>query len=390
MKKSILFLGAGHLQELSIKSAKNMGFNILAVDINAEASSAPFCDHFLNCDSTDAAAIYDWCMSFNNQKIEAVWANNDILIPTRVSLECALNVKVPHASHKCCFDLLSKALSSKLLYSSGFVPKQLQYNNEINPSSLNYPLIVKPKKGSGSEGVKMILSLHDLKNINFNPEKEIIEEYISGTEYGTNHFYDGENIYKLPAVRRYFDHGLTMVPLGTVIADMNDKFLLNSYSHIEDIIIKNNWLGPMKADIFINGSNFNIIEMSPRFHGEIDTTYVFNQCGLNIADKYFSYLAFPDKHNWNNNDLLNLDTYAGYISICNQNVIDDNKFIEESLLKYNLKFVNSIKSGNNTLNKHIYPKSTADLKGFIFYNTSKELNDNDFSSLFKKINLIEE
>jgi hypothetical protein len=359
----------------------------LAVDINPKASSALLCDHFFNCDSTDAAAIYDWCMSFSKQKIEAVWANNDILIPTRASLECALNVTVPHASHKSCFDLLSKALSSKVLNDSGFVPKQLYYD-ESNLLSLNYPLIVKPKKGSGSEGVKLISSSNELQNTNFNSEKEIIEEYILGTEYGTNHFYDGKNIYKLPAVRRYFDHTKTMVPLGTVIADMNDKFLIDSYSHIEDIIIKNNWLGPMKADIFIDGPNFNIIEMSPRFHGEIDTTYVFSQCGLNIADQYFSYLVSPEDYNWNNNAVYKLDTYAGYISIFNEKVIEDNKFIERVLKKFNLKYLTFIKSGSNIVNKKKYPMSTADIKGFIFYNTSKELNTDDFSSLFEEINLI--
>jgi biotin carboxylase len=387
MKKSILFLGVGHLQKYSINSAKKSGFIILGVDIDPNAKSKLLCDHFFNNDSTDAAAIYDWCRSIKDCEILAVWANNDILIPARASLESALDIKFPHASHQVCFDLLSKARGSEILRDSGFTPVQYDFKQDTQ-KELNYPVIVKPKKGSGSQGVKLINSKAELEKIEFNPEKQVIEEYIEGIEFGTNHFYDGKNIFKLPAVRRYFDHNISMVPLGTVIADMEDEILKKSYTDIEKIIIHNNWLGPIKSDIFIANNQFYIIEMSPRFHGEIDTTFVFHYFDISLSDMYFSTLANSKKNIWKFKLNQRIEAVAGYISICNNTVVSDNKFIEETLTKYGLIFLYFIHSGSKKINKiNSYPENTSDLVGFVFYSSNKRLNSIEFKNLFKDINL---
>ncbi|MDA7562671.1 ATP-grasp domain-containing protein [Gammaproteobacteria bacterium] len=386
--KSILFLGTGHLQEHSINSAKASGYTILGVDKDPSARSAPLCDYFLNSDSTDAVTIYSWCRSIKECDVEAVWANNDILIPTRASLELALNVKVPHASLQTCFDLLSKVRSSDILGGTGFSAKQYDFN-EKTLSELSYPIIVKPKKGSGSEGVKLISSRAEFEKIKFDSEREVIEDYIDGVEFGTNHFYDGKNIFKLPAVRRYFDHNMTMVPLGTVVADMNDKMLLNAYSSIEEVIISNNWLGPIKADIFLHDTSFNIIEMSPRFHGEIDTTFVFNYFGISLSDMYFSALSSCRHDIWTYNFDPEIDFSSGYISICNSNIIGDITFIENTLRSYGLKFLSFVHSGSGArTKKNAIPKSTADLVGFVFYSSAASLSREVFGKLFRQINLL--
>jgi predicted ATP-grasp superfamily ATP-dependent carboligase len=387
MKKAILFLGVGHLQKYSIISAKKLGFTIFGVDVDKKAKSLNYCDYFLNSDATDAVSIHNWCKSINDCKIEAVWANNDILIPTRVSLEVSLGVKVPYANHEACFDLLSKVRSLEILKSTGFVPKQFSFK-KTQKSSFTFPLIVKPKKGSGSIGVKLITSEAELYRYNFNPEKEVIEEYLLGNEFGTNHFYDGSSIFKLPAVRRYFDHKFTMVPLGTVLADMDDLVLQDAYTGIERAIISNNWVGPTKADIFINNQKFNIIEMSPRFHGEIDTAFVFNYFNLSLPDMYFSSIENTEKNSWKCKVPKNKPA-AGYISICNQNIIDDINFIESTLEKYGLNFLSFVSSGSKTKNEfRSFPKSTSDLIGFVFYSTKHRLDDRAFSRLFKEINLL--
>jgi carbamoyl-phosphate synthase large subunit len=388
MKDSVLFLGVGHLQKHSINSAKKAGFLILGVDIDSTAKSVSLCDYFLNSDSTDSTSIYDWCCSLKECRVVAVWANNDILIPARASLESAFEIKLPHASHKVCFDLLSKLRSSELLTNTGFVPKQFKFNKDIK-KELKYPVIVKPKKGSGSQGVKLITSSTEFEEAKFNPEMQIIEEYIGGIEFGTNHFYDGKNIFRLPAVRRYFDHSVTMVPLGTVIADMNDEVLESSYTELEEIIINNKWLGPIKSDIFVDRSRFHIIEMSPRFHGEIDTTFVFNYFGVSLSDMYFKALASKQIDNWKYKINQQDNLVAGYISICNDAVVDDNDLIATTLKRYNLDFLNFIGSGTSSASKNnSYPESTADLVGFVFYSSRKRLSSEEFNCLFKDINLL--
>jgi predicted ATP-grasp superfamily ATP-dependent carboligase len=387
MKEAVLFLGVGYLQRHSIKSAKNAGFIILGVDINSRANSASICDYFLHSDSTDAAAIYDWCCSLKDCKIIAVWANNDILIPARASLESALEIKFPHASHRVCFDLLSKVRSSEILSDTGFVPNQYEFNQNIQ-KDLDYPVIVKPKKGSGSQGVKLVASGAEFEKIKFNPEKQVIEEYIEGIEFGTNHFYDGEKIVRLPAVQRYFDHDTTMVPLGTVIADMDDEMLKSSYTGLEEIIVKNKWFGPIKSDIFIDRGQFNIIEMSPRFHGEIDTSFVFNYFGISLSDMYFSALTNNRLDSWKYLVEQSEKFVAGYISVYNDKVLSKNAFLVTTLEKYNLKYLDVFVSNSKPAKKsNSYPESTADLVGFVFYSSKERLSSQDFKSLFIDINL---
>tara|TARA_B110001469_G_scaffold101126_1_gene98746 strand:- start:690 stop:1880 length:1191 start_codon:yes stop_codon:yes gene_type:complete len=389
MKESILFLGVGHLQRYSINSAKASGFTVFGVDINLNAGSATACDHFLNIDSTDVAAIYDWCRSIEGFEVVAVWANNDILIPARASLESALDLKVPHASHQVCFDLLSKVRSSKILSDTGFMPQQYDLNNNT-VNELDFPVIVKPKKGSGSQGVRLIKSQIEFEEVSFSSEKEVIEEYIEGIEFGTNHFYDGENVFKLPAVRRYFDHSITMVPLGTVMADMRDSSLKNAYSCIEELIVNNKWKGPLKADIFIGNDQFYIIEMSPRFHGEIDTSFVFDYTGLSLPDMYFSRLANLKKHPWSHSSAQLENSVCGYISICNDTVVGKDEFLVNTIAKYDLNYLSFVHSGTTTSKKtNKYPESTGDLIGFVFYSSEEKLSSDDFKQLFKDINLLE-
>ena len=69
---------------------------------------------------------------------------------------------------------------------------------------------------------------------------------------------------------------------------------------VEKIIIENNWIGPIKSDILITKQKCFIIEMSPRFHGEIDTAIIFSLSGLSIPDMFFYSLANSNKNSWKN------------------------------------------------------------------------------------------
>ena len=385
MNDSVLFLGVGHLQRLSIEAAKKAGFKTLGVDINPTAPCANLCDYFLHNDSREVNNIYNWCESIVDSRVVAVWANNDILIQSRFELESLFDIAFPHANKQTCQDLLSKVNSSLILDKTGFVPKQYKYEDALSGKA-DFPLIVKPKQGSGSKGVKLINNRSELEGLIFDSKDQLIEEYIDGIEFGTNHFYDGKNIFKLPAVRRYFCHELTMVPLGTVIADMTDLNLLSSYKQIENIIIQNNWLGPLKADIFLQEDHFNIIEMSPRFHGEIDTTFVFDRHNLNVSDMYFSALKNPLKLNWEFHKDTD-QTFTGYISVCNKSVVNDNKYIRKTLRNNGLDFLSYIPSGGKGNKGEIFiPENTSDLTGFIFYTSSIRLDSQSFTQIYKEIN----
>ena len=381
LKRGILFLGAGSLQQISINSAIQHDYITLGVDKNKNSKSSKLCDFFLNCDSTDIVTIYNWVCSLQNIEVFAVWANNDILIPTRVSLEQALNVKAPYASHSICLDMLSKERFSFNLKETGLVAKSYDVSKK---NKFKYPLIIKPKKGSGSLGIKLVKSFKDIDFFDFKPESHLLEEYLSGDEYGTNHFSDGKTVVRLPAVRRYFDHNLTMVPLGTVTANMHEPSLKKACSQLEDLILDKKWIGPIKSDIIINMGKMRIIEMSARFHGEIDTSIVFNYLNVSLPNFYFLWLSSNKNLELNEKKDFNF----GYISIFNNSKLSK-KFVNKIFSKYNLEYLSTLNLRKN--NKKTFPKSpksTKDLLAYVFYRSKTQLSIKKFSNLFKDINLV--
>ena len=126
--------------------------------------------------------------------------------------------------------------------------------------------------------------------------------------------------------------------------------------------------------------------MSPRFHGEIDTTFVFDRHNLNVSDMYFSALKNPLKLNWEFHKDTD-QTFTGYISVCNKSVVNDNKYIRKTLRNNGLDFLSYIPSGGKGNKGEIFiPENTSDLTGFIFYTSSIRLDSQSFTQIYKEIN----
>ena len=285
MKKkieTILFLGTSLIQQKSILSAKRNGFKIVGVDKNKNSSSKKFCNYFINTSCTNVDYIFNKIKKIKNLNIIDIWANNDILLKSKYKLEKKLNIK-PDLKISSILNLLNKDRFKR------FFNKFL-----INESQKRFPILAKPKLGHGSLGIKILKNQKDLLKIK-NKKNYIFEKYVDNLkEYGVNFFYDKKKIYVLNSVYRYFDHKITFAPLGTVAIKSNDK-IINFLNKIKQEIYKLKLYGKIKLDIGICNNSLKIIEISPRFHGEIDTSFLFSMNNNSLSNFYFSKLSSNKK-----------------------------------------------------------------------------------------------
>ena len=144
----------------------------------------------------------------------------------------------------------------------------------------------------------------------------LVEEFKQGYEFGINMFKTEGSLAKMGAVYRYFDHNNHHVPIGTITADDKENVLMSSYSVVADLINDIDFWGQIKADILVAGEQIYLIEISPRFHGEIDTEYVFGLNDKSLSLWFFNYLMGNEVMGNEVESITNKhETKYGYVSV---------------------------------------------------------------------------
>jgi predicted ATP-grasp superfamily ATP-dependent carboligase len=366
-RETILFLGVSLIQKNSILSAKKFGFKIIGVDKNLNSTGKKYCDHFINIDCKKTSLIISKIRKLENYKIIDIWANNDILLKSKYQLEKKLRIKSD----------LNISTIIKLLNKSKF--KKFFNKYLIKDTKKQYPILAKKKFGHGSLGIKIIKNKREFFNLK-NKKDYIFEKYIDNLkEYGVNFFYDKKKIYTLNSVYRYFDHRITFAPLGTVAIKSNNK-IIKFLNKIKKEIYRLKLYGKIKVDIGIKNDFLKLIEISPRFHGEIDTTLLFSMNNNSLSDFYF------DKISSNKKILINQKNkfLYGYFTCYKKIKV---AVIEKAFKQNNIKFIKLLKRDNYIFKKIDQNKlSTKNIWAYAFYKTDRIISDKKFMKVSHQIN----
>jgi hypothetical protein len=382
MNDAFIFLGVNDLQKHAILNAKSLGYRCIGFDRNKYAKSQKYCDYFYNIDSTDISALFS---KINTHKVDVkgIWANNDILVPTRLVLAYLLGIKdTDIATGVKMLDKLSfRGLVSAKNY---FIPWEIVEKNDECP--LKFPVITKPVIGGGSQGIKIINNGNEYKAVNTgNPI--LIESFIEGFELGINIFTDGIKTQRLGAVYRYFNHNKHHIPIGT-ITEYDNKVISKAFDVLEDYINELNYYGMVKADILIDRKGkVYLLELSPRFHGEIDTEYIFSYIDYSLSTQYFRYLKNKDFSNQN----FENEFHYGYISLFldGHTKMPDIKFDKLPLEDfYGVELLQHIPHRYYGEILSMKPRSTYDIVAFSVFRSKEKLSDNNFLKISNKLNKI--
>jgi carbamoyl-phosphate synthase large subunit len=179
----------------------------------------------------------------------------------------------------------------------------------VSKRELNFPLIVKPRWGSGSFGIEVVdneielqlafdllkirLENSFLKNLNSKNVDEaiIIQEKLNGVEYGMDIVNDfkGNHVACFSRIKLAMRSGET---------DKAETIISTKFSKIGRKLAENSeHIGLMDIDFFVKEGKIYVLELNPRFGGGYPFSH---QAGANVPAMYVDWLSGTNnvsKHN---------------------------------------------------------------------------------------------
>lgn len=300
IKKAIIIIGGSELQLPVIKWAKELGLFVIVTDYNKNVPGLHLADQFVNIDGTDIHSFLELSDKLNKKfDLIGAYGGSDFALPVVASINEAYNLKGPH------LEIVNKALDkgrarSEWIKTGISIPKgitTIQLNDAEEFCRITgYPTIVKPSNSSGSRGVSTVYNHIDLIGafelaLSFS-EQVVIEELVEGRHIDINGlFFDGKLI-RCGADERFFSQGSVHLPIILYQpADISQLEENLCYQIVEEAAYSLGIQeGPVKADLILpDDGEPVIIELAPRFHGEVTTVFTTPKAmGFNPVKAYLS------------------------------------------------------------------------------------------------------
>lgn len=322
--KALIHIGGSYLQLHSIQWAKGVGLSVLLVDKNADNPGKEFADHYEKISGTDVPALLSFAQKMSDKyDIKGAYCSNDFGLPAVAALAEKLDfsgngIKVVNQTLD---KYQAKEIwkSQNLSIPHGVVVEELSQLQKA-AKGIELPVIVKPIDSSGSRGVRSVNSFDEIEEAYHLAKKYsdqiLVEELVSGRHIDVNGLFIEGKFYPCGAtMERYFSPPPYHYPLwgcdpSSLSVEENDKVyqLVEEASRSLGIC-----QGPVKADIIWSDSGPKLIELAPRFHGDVSSSYVrlFTE-GANPIKAWMAYLAGESFEQYL---LCSPQQFAGYIGL---------------------------------------------------------------------------
>lgn len=207
MSKRVLLLGAGIMQGVAIRCARERGWETVVIDGNPEAPCRDLTHRFEHIDLKDVSSIVSFAKELSrNGGLDGVFtAATDFSVPVSAvaeacglpghSLEAAMNASDKLRMRSC---FKNAGVSSPAC--AGITSGDLARIPEIlAEAQIGFPLVVKPVDNMGARGCMLVRDLSVMEDacadaIRYSRTgRAIVEEYMSGPEYSVEALvFDGE------------------------------------------------------------------------------------------------------------------------------------------------------------------------------------------------------
>ena len=281
---NILILCAGTRNKIVQYFKKTVGEDgkVIATDMSKLAPAVYEADKFYQVPRmTDAGyidIIFDIC---KKEEVNAVLT----LIDPELSLLAKykenfarLGVTVIGSSYELCERALDKMQMFLWLTRHGYkcaksyVDKDKFYE-DINAGIINYPVFVKPVRGSASIAISKVYDKETIELLFKKSDNLMIQEFLNGQEIGADVYIDmlsGEIVSIFTKKKLLMRAGET----DKAVSFKDEKL----FDLIEKFVRDSGWRGQIDIDIFEINGEYYISEVNPRFGGGYPHAY---ECGCN-------------------------------------------------------------------------------------------------------------
>lgn len=148
------------------------------------------------------------------------------------------------------------------------------FQNALGKKEIDFPVIIKPQKGSASLNVSKVKNIEEAKIIYESSKDMIIQEFLNGHELGVDVYVD---LISKKVVSIFVKEKAAMRAGETDKAKSIKSETL--FKIIEDLVSKADLVGPIDIDVFDVNGDYYISEINPRFGGGYLLAY---ECGCNF------------------------------------------------------------------------------------------------------------
>ena len=298
MKKKLMILGASILQLPAIEKAKEMGLEVIAVDMNPEAIGFNVSGVIKEVISTiDASAIVEAAKKHQIDGIMTLATD----MPMRSVAAVAKEMGLVGIDAETALKATNKAEMRAALQAGGVpIPKFFKVANEEEyleaVKQFTVPFIVKPADSSGSRGIYEVQDITDQNLIKKAYEyckpfsrvgDVVVEEYMSGPEVSVETVSVDGVCHVIQITDKLTTGAPHYVEMGHSQPTKHSKEVADKISEVakaanKAIGIKN---GPSHTEIIVTSEGPKIVELGARLGGDnINTHLVPLSTGVNIVE----------------------------------------------------------------------------------------------------------
>lgn len=284
MDKAILFIGGSYLQLRTIKLAKELGLYIVVTDREQTSLGKEFADRFEIIDGENILGLLELSQEISeNYTLVGAYSSSDFGLQAVAAISEKFGL--PGCKVASVSKALDKAQATVTWAKEGLpTPQGIVLDNSSSSLSLIeehlvLPVILKPLDSCGSQGISSAATVEELPNAYAYARKfstsVLVEPLLTGRHIDVNGlFLDGKFI-ACGVMERFFSdypyHYSTwgcQAPLFTQEQEFQFYDLVEKSARALDISS-----GPVKADLILTDRGPVILELAPRFHGDVITSY---------------------------------------------------------------------------------------------------------------------
>lgn len=300
--KALIHLGAGEMQIPGIQIAVKLGLHVVTTDQREAAPGARFShEHWvISVADVDALILKARNLALTHDIVGA-YATSDLGVHSVVKITEALGLRGNSvASVEACIDK-SKALTVwRRLGISVPRGEVLDLKDEAlaKIGAMGFPLIVKPADSCGSQGVLTVSTPESLRAALAEAGRfsrmVIVEEFVDGRHIDVNGMFLDGAFKPVGMMDRFFTGAPHHLPQwGCLPCHLDDE----SQSQVYDLLERAARAlgidhGPVKGDVIWAARGPVLLEIAPRFHGDVSTQFLPTlAAGIHPAAIWLSHLA---------------------------------------------------------------------------------------------------